>query len=63
MFCMGKQKLTLEKCIEMASVSEVDQVAAPSTDQLRFSNLSEHKYKRYYMCSLQSLTLCLVCFK
>lgn len=47
----------------MASVSEVDHVAVPSTHQLRFSHLSEHKYKRYYMCSLQSITLCLKSFK
>lgn len=30
----------------MASVSEVDQVAVPSTRQLKFSHLSEHKYKK-----------------
>lgn len=43
----------------MASLYEVDQVAVPSTQEVRFNHLTEHKYKRYYMCSHQSITLCL----
>lgn len=45
MFCIGN-KNKFKKSIAMASVSEVDQVAVPSTRQLKFSHLSEHKYKK-----------------